>query len=578
MIGDARSIVRGSTLHADLCIVGAGAAGITLAVQLLRSGLHVLLLESGGLSADAATQALNEGEVADPALHSPPDKYRQRRFGGSTTIWGGRCVPFDPIDLETRPWIDHASWPIDHETLLADYPAANALCEAGAFEYDARFAVPGGMRPVIRGFAPQSFDQNGIERFSCPTDFARRYCHRLERAEDLRILLNANVTRIDMAPDGARVAGLTVRTLSGNRFQVRADQIVLAMGGIEIPRLLLASRDVHAAGVGNAEDLVGRYYMCHIAGTIGALRLDLPRDDVWHGYDVAEDGTYCRRRIALRPERQRAAAIGNLVFRLHHPRIPDPRHRTGALSAIYLAKHLISYEYGKRLVSDQPASPGDWLRHAANVVTDPFGVAGFLWHWGRYRTLAQRKFPSVIIRPRANRFSLDFNAEQVPNPASRIGLGEERDALGLPRPRVDWRYTDMDVRTVSVAFDELRSAFAQSGIGMLEAEGGETDIEAVIRRDGAYGGHHIGTTRMGSSPVSGVVDANCRVFGVNNLYIAGSAVFPTSSQANPTLTIVALAIRLARHLRQRASRPLTTATIGSLSHQSDSEPRAVVLP
>jgi choline dehydrogenase-like flavoprotein len=340
---------------------------------------------------------------------------------------------------------------------------------------------------------------------------------------------------------------------------------------------LLASRDVHAAGIGNARDLVGRYYMCHIAGTIGALRLDLPRADVWHGYDVAQDGTYCRRRIALRPERQRAHAIGNVVFRLHHPRIPDPRHRTGALSAIYLAKHLISYEYGKRLGSEEPSSAGDWLRHAANVVTDPLGAGRFLWHWGRYRILAQRKFPSVIIRPRANRFSLDFHAEQVPNPASRIVLGNERDALGLPRPRIDWNYTDTDVRTVAVAFDELRSAFARSGLGILEAEAGEADIETVVRRDGAYGGHHIGTARMGASPATGVVDANCRVFGVNNLYIAGSAVFPTSSQANPTLTIVALAVRLARHLRRRAKLPLATAGFDTLSHQSDSESHAVVL-
>jgi len=538
-------------------------------LQLLDSGLRVLLLESGGLSADTATQALNEGEVADPTLHSPPDKYRQRRFGGSTTIWGGRCVPFDPIDLETRPWIQHASWPIDHDTLLEEYPAANALCEAGRFEYNASLATPGGMRPIIRGFEAAEFDQDGIERFSCPTDFGRRYRHRLARAANLRVLMQANVTRVQMAPDGSRVADLLVQTSCGNRFRVQADQYVLALGGIEVPRLLLASSDVHAAGIGNAEDLVGRHYMCHIAGTIGALRLDLPRQDVWHGYDLAEDGTYCRRRIALRPEYQRQHAIGNVVFRLHHPRIPDPRHRTGALSAIYLAKHLISYEYGKRLVSEQPVSAADWLRHVGNLATDPFGVAGFLGHWVRRRTLAQRKFPSVIIRPRANRFSLDFHAEQVPNPASRVRLSEERDLFGLPKVHVDWRYTGTDIRTVAVAVDRLQAAIARAGIGELSLEAGETDIEAVVRRDGAYGGHHIGTARMGISPASGVVDANCRVFGVNNLFVAGSAVFATSSQATPTLTIVALAIRLARHLRQRADAPVRAVSQPGASLASD---------
>jgi choline dehydrogenase-like flavoprotein len=417
---------------------------------------------------------------------------------------------------------------------------------------------------MIRGFAPVEFDLNGIERFSCPTDFARRYSHRLAQAKNIRVLLHANVTRIGLAPDGGRVDELDVQTLSGNRFQVQAKQFVLATGGIEVPRLLLASHDVHTAGIGNAEDLVGRHYMCHIAGTIGALRLNLPRGDVWHGYDVADDGTYCRRRMALRPDQQRSHAIGNVVFRLHHPRIPDPGHRTGALSAIYLARRLISYEYGKRLVSEQPGTASDWFRHVRNLVTDPFGAAGFLAHWTRHRTLAQRKFPSVIIRPRTNRFSLDFHAEQVPTPASRITLTGELDRLGLPKPRIDWRYSETDVRTVTVAFNMLRMAFASSGLGELSLEDHETDIAAVIRRDGAYGGHHIGTARMGSSPTSGVVDADCQVFGVSNLFVAGSAVFPTSSQANPTLTIVALSIRLARHLQRQAMQ-----RVGSVSRHSD---------
>ena len=556
MIGSANDVVRGSTLEADLCIVGAGAAGIAIALQLLDAGLSVILLESGNLSEDKATQALNDGTVVDAALHSPPDKYRQRRFGGSTTIWGGRCVPFDPIDLQNRPWIEHASWPIDYQTLAGLYPEANALCEAGDAEYDATQALGASPRPMIRGFAPRHFVTDRLERFSCPTDFGRRYRHRLEASANIRVMLDANVTRLLASPDGARIDRLLVRTLRGNRFHIHARQIVLAMGGIEVPRLLLASRDVHAEGIGNAEDLVGRFYMCHIAGTIGSLRLTVPRDDVWHGYDVADDGTYCRRRIALRPERQREHGIGNIVFRLHHPRIPDPVHRTGALSAIYLAKRFISYEYGKRLTSGQPIGAVDWLRHVGNVATDPFGTAGFLLHWLKYRTLAQRKFPSVIIRPRANLFSLDFHGEQVPNRASRIRLAEARDRLDMPQVQIDWRYAEQDVRTVGKGFDLLRDDIAQSGAGELCLGPDETDFESVVRRDGAYGGHHIGTARMGSSPTMGVVDADCRVMGINNLYIAGSAVFPTSSQANPTLTIVALAIRLARHLRADAARPI----------------------
>lgn len=520
-------------------------------MRLLHSGLNVILLEAGGERPDGATQALYTGEVADSALHSPPDRYRQRRFGGSTTIWGGRCVPLDPIDLQTRPWLDHASWPIGYETLMEYYPDANELCEAGSFEYDARLAIPGGMRPVIPGFAPDHFNLNGIEQFSLPTDFGRRYRTRLAAAANLRVLLHANATRLVTTADGSRVEHLEVRTLRNTGFRIRADRYILAAGGIEVPRLLLASRDTHAAGIGNAEGLVGRFYMCHIAGTIGGLRVDLPRDAVWHGYDRTDDGVYCRRRFSVKPEVQRNAGIGNAIFRLHHPRIPDPAHRTGALSAIFLARRLISYEYSKRLAGGS-VGPRDWFRHVGNLARDPFATAGFLWHWLNARILAERKFPSVIIHPRANLFSLDFNGEQAPNPDSRITLSRDLDPLGMPKVRVDWRHSPIDIHTIRTAFGLLQEDFARSGLARLSLEPGEEDFEQVVLRDGAYGGHHIGTARMGVSPASGVVDRDCRVFGVANLFVAGSAVFPTSGQANPTLTLVALALRLADHVAQQA--------------------------
>jgi choline dehydrogenase-like flavoprotein len=327
----------------------------------------------------------------------------------------------------------------------------------------------------------------------------------------------------------------------------------LAIGGIETPRLLLTSNDVHAGGIGNANDLVGRFYMCHVAGTIGSLQVNGSDDTVWHGYDLAADGTYCRRRIALRPDIQAENGLGNVVFRLHHPRITDPRHRTGPLSAIFLAQRFISYEYAKRLISDTPPTAATWLRHGINAAADPFSTIRFLAHWLRDRTLAERKFPSIIIRPRTNLFSLDFHAEQSPARDSRIGLATARDRFGNQQVRIDWRYNKQDVETVAKSFDLLRGDLAEQAIGQLTLPPDEADIETTVRRDGAYGGHHIGTVRMGGSRSAGVVDCDGKVFGVNNLYVAGSAVFPTSSQANPTLTIVALAVRLAEHLRATAS-------------------------
>jgi choline dehydrogenase-like flavoprotein len=554
MIDSAGDIVQDATLRANICIVGGGPAGITLAMELARFGQSILLLESGDLVPDAEIQSLNQGEVVDESLHSPPDTYRPRILGGGTSIWGGRCVPFDPIDFESRPWMPHTGWPIGFGEIERYYPEANGLVEAGEYEYDARLALPGGMRPLLRGFTPLHFDVNRIERFSCPTHFGARYRDRLAASSHIRVLIHSSVTRLRTSPDGVRIESLDARNHNGTGFKIKADQFVLAMGGMEIPRLLLTSDDVHARGIGNDNDLVGRFYMSHIAGTVGSLQVNGPGDSVWHGYDVAPDGTYCRRRIALRPEVQAKLGLGNAVFRLHHPRITDPRHRTGPLSAIYLAQHFISYEYAKRLVSDSPPTLSAWLRHGLNAATDPLSTVRFLTHWLRRRTLAERKFPSIIIRPRTNLFSLDFHAEQVPNPDSRITLGTKTDRFGNRQVRVDWRYTALDIETVARSFQLLQADLAERNTASLTLAVNEPDIETVVRRDGAYGGHHIGTARMGASPTSGVVDRNGQVFGVNNLYVAGSAVFPTSSQANPTLTIVATALRLAEHLGTIAGR------------------------
>jgi choline dehydrogenase-like flavoprotein len=534
-------------LLADVCIVGAGAAGISMALQFIGSGIDVLLLESGAAEEEPDTQALYVGTVADERLHSPPHRYRQRRFGGTTTIWGGRCMPFDPIDFEVRDYVPHSGWPLAREALLPYYPPANRLCEAGEFCYTAAESFRDGGRPMIEGFESAYFSSDTLERFSCPTDFGARYGHRLRAAPNITVVLHANVTAIRLRADGERVAALDVRSMSGKRLQARAAHFVLAVGGLEVARLLLASRDVQTDGVGNRHDVVGRYYMCHLAGSIGALKILKPPGSIYHSYEISDEGIYCRRRLALRAEVQRTQRLGNFVARLHHPRITDPAHRSSMLSLLYLAKPFIPYEYGKRLHGEQHTSLGTWLRHLGNVVTGPFEAAAFAWHMLRDRKLAARKFPTIIVTSKANLYSVDFHAEQQPDAASRVMLESATDALGMPRLRVDWHYTARDVDTVTRAIALLAQELDRNGVGRLDYE--PESVEAEMTRYGAYGGHHIGTARMGSDPRSSVVDADCRVHGVGNLYIAGSATFPTSSQANPTLTLVALSLRLAATLR-----------------------------
>jgi choline dehydrogenase-like flavoprotein len=546
MIQDASEIEDGAALDCEIGILGAGAAGIAIALQFLEGGRRVMLLEAGRAGFDAPTQALYEGEVANPALHPPLDQYRQRRFGGSTTLWGGRCMPLDPLDFAARPWMPHSGWPIGPEDLAPWYPAANAFCEAGDFDYDAATAVPGGMRPMLADFAPRHFDTDGIERFSAPTDFAARYGHRLRASASVRVILGAHATEILTCAEGTRVTGVRVRRLGGGGFTLRPRQLVVAMGGLETARLLLASRGTQAAGIGNAEDQLGRYYMSHIAGTSGRLRLALRRGLVRHGYERTEDGVYVRRRLRLTAAAQARDEVGNAVMRLHFPPIPDPRHGSGILSGLYLARRLLPVEYRKRL-----EGPGGSLTaHLRNIVTDPASTIGFATDMLWRRKLAARKFPSIIIHPPGGVFSLDYHGEQAPNPDSRVTLSEARDALGMPRLRVDWRYSEVDLRTAETCFRRLAEDLAHWGRGRLELEPGR--LREELLRDGAYGGHHIGTARMGHSPRRSVVDAQARVHGMHNLHLAGAAIFPTSGQANPTLTLVALALRLAARLQREA--------------------------
>ena len=547
MIESAHQVPRGTTLNADVCVVGAGAAGIPLALSLSGKGLTVLLLEAGERSQDPKAQEHYEGEVADERMHSPLHRYRLRGLGGSTSLWGGRCMPYDPIDFEERAWVPHSGWPISYEGLQPWYAQANAWSEAGRFAYDARTALPSAP-PMFAGFDSSIVRTNGLERFSCPTDFGKRYRKRLAVASDVRVLTGAHCTAIRLDESGGSVRFLEVATLKGNRFQVAARAVVLATGGLETARLMLHSSDVAPQGVGNQNDVVGRYYQCHIAGNVGRLTVHGHVNNVRHGYEVAPDGVYCRRRMQIDAVQQRRHGLLYAVARLHFPKITDPAHRSGVLSGLVLAKNLISYEYGKRL-HDARMDGEAWARHLLNVVRDPLDTTAFLTHWVTRRTLAQRKFPSVILRNRTNRFSLEVQGEQQPLASSRVTLTERTDALGMRRMKVDWRYCLADVESVARTLDLIAAELARTGVGRFEYD--PDRLEEDLMRYGAYGGHHIGTARMGANPKHSVVDADCKVHSVANLYVAGSAVFPTSSQANPTLTIVALSLRLADRLAQR---------------------------
>jgi len=545
MITNIDSIPSQSKLTTDICIIGGGAAGISMALYLSGRGLNILLLESGFFKEDKKTQDLYNGEVADEKLHSPPDKYRLRRLGGSTAIWGGRCMPFDPIDFEKRDYLPGSGWPISYDDLAPYFEVANRFLEAGEYAYDADMVFDPIKQPMFKGFKSDVLLTNNMERFSCPTNVGSRYRRRLELAQDIEVILGANCTGIRLNSNADHVSDLEISSLDNRKYHVTAKHIVLATGGIEVARLLLASNDICKSGIGNQFDLVGRYYQCHIAGNLGKLTIYGENSNVRHDYEVSADGVYCRRRMSLTPETQRRLKVGNMVARLHFPKIVDPSHRIGVLSGLFLAKNFISYEYGKRL-KDGKATAGTYFKHLTNIIMDPIDTLTFLYNWITRRTLAKRKFPSVILKNKSNQFTLEIHSEQYPNPNSRVTLLNEKDALGMPKVKIDWQYLPEDIDSVRKSLDIFVEEFKKSGIGAFEYD--PAQLEEDLTRFGAYGGHHIGTARMGTSPEHSVVDADCKVHHVDNLFIASSAVFPTSSQANPTLTITAMSLRLADHL------------------------------
>lgn len=527
---------------ADVCIVGTGAVGLTLAARLADMGLDVLVLEAGGASGDPASQDFYAGEVVDPHVHWPLDTYRVRALAGTTGLWGGRSIPFDPIDFEQRDWVAHSGWPIGYDEVARYYPAALEAAEAGAFDH-----MPSG--PIIPGLDGEALHTT-IERFSRPTNFWTRYGDALTRAGNVRVVTNAPVTAVRLAADSGSVDHLEVRSPGGDAWPVRARRYVLAAGGLETARLLLVSDDVMLGGIGNGGDWLGRGYMCHLAATFGMARFTGPRASIGFDYQRDAEGIYIRRRIAPTPQAQRRLALLNGTARLHIRDSNDPSHGDPVLSLMFLAAFRVKYEYS-RAAREADRSIGPYLRHVGNIARHPLQLAHFLSTWGVKRYLSSRRIPSIALPSRDNSYPLEFVSEQSPNRDSRVMLSDARDAFGVRRLKVDWRVAGADFDSARRTYRLMRDELARTGTGTLDYE--EDALEQALLDAGAYGGHHSGTTRMSATPRDGVVDADCRVHGVGNLYVASSSVQPTSSQANPTLTAIAMALRLADHLKARAA-------------------------
>jgi choline dehydrogenase-like flavoprotein len=523
MLLDARSLTDGQSVDADICIVGAGPAGISLALEFAGSDLKVLLLESGSDKWTLRGKLLTRGENVDPNYYRL-EWTRLRTFGGSSWAWsahGLRTRPFEELDFIDRPEIARPGWPIASEELAPYWPAATSLCHLPSVGYGVENWETADT-PAIRGGAD-------LDTSMFPLGPGDAFTGRLEQLRHIRnvtCMLNATVLELHTNDSGGRVEQASVALSGGRRCYARAKSFVLALGGIENARMLLLSRRAHRHGIGNGHDLVGRYFMEHPHIRTGVLRPSpAPRASTFALYRRVEGpqgaaiGFLRPSDAALRREHLLGSAWA------FHPSTPALTSDTGrALTDVKESVRCMRLlpQTGTRL-SVLARSPG---RVVSTVV--------------RSRDVRRGEVP-------AEEFRLLGMTEQEPNRDSRVVLGSGKDRLGQPVARLDWRLTERDLWSVRRTQDVLSDALERAGVGRIVQRFGDVQPPPLI--GGGY--HHMGTTRMGRDPREGVVDTDCCVHGTGNLYIAGSSVFPTSGFANPTLTLVALTLRLARHLRSQ---------------------------
>jgi choline dehydrogenase-like flavoprotein len=566
MLIDARTIPTDDTVEADVCIIGAGAAGITLARELAGRPFRVCLLESGDLQLSADTQSLYAGEnIGLP--YFPLDTARYRFFGGATNYWGGTCRPFDPIDFEARPWVPYSGWPIQRSDLQPYYERARPICQVPSDRWDLadwRNEDPFPPLPLSGSRVVTRFAQvvAGARR-----SFGKVYRAEIERAEHVVAFLNANVTEIAPNEAASTVTSVRVACLSGNTFTVKARLFVLATGGIENARLLLLSNKTQPAGLGNQHDLVGRFFMDHprfVAGTIIPANRQL-ETRFYDQHPVNE--TILKGYLSLSEETLRAEHMVDVQMRLS-PIYDAAYHESldsEAATALEYMVHKLKFEQ----------IPDNFGQHLANVVDDLMS-----WH-EHFFAVAPLPLPkpevySKIIQSEpqerehliaellgdiayigykklAGSMPIEYielvaRIDPAPNPGSHVTLGSKRDQLGQRRVQLDWRLSPIDKRSVRRALEIVGMELGRAGLGRLQI--GIDDSDTAWPADLAGGWHHMGTTRMSEDPRQGVVDKNCRVHGISNLCIAGSSVFPTAGSGTPTMTLVSLALRLADHIKE----------------------------
>lgn len=532
MIKDLNDINVDNPLHCDLCIIGSGAAGITIAREFADTEHLILVLEGGGRVFEHDSQDPYRSEIVG-LNHTGIHEGRARVLGGTTTLWAGQTLPLFDIDFSRRRWIPYSGWPIRRIELEPYYRRAEVVLEVPTATYDARTWPQ-------QGTAPPEYDPRicvpYYSQFTNTPDFSRKYGDLLEKSNNITVLTHANAVCIEVNHEASAATGVRVRSLSGVELGVRARFVVVCCGGIDSARLLLNSDSVEPGGIGNRHDVVGRFFQDHPGVGIPIRPRDRRRFSRHYDSFRKRSIRYVLR-VGASPilqEQQEILHVGAEVY--------YPSDESGPLEA---AKRILKSARRARVHTDLG---GDF----ATTVGNPGKVLKAAW-----RHYVRNQPPSVgSTQP-----YLGVGGEQAPNPNSRVTLSRERDGLGQRRAVLDWRLSDLETRSIEIFTEHLSSEWDRLDI----ADIGLSEVQLRGRESGKHGGyvdgnHHIGTTRMGADPRTSVVDARCRVHGYENLYIGSSSVFPTGGGSNPTFTILALCLRIADDIK--AVSPGLSSTIG----------------
>lgn len=509
---DARELKDNSTIRGDICIVGAGAAGISMALDWIGTSHKVILLEGGGFEYDEEVQDLYDGETTGQTYY-PLKSSRLHYFGGTTGHWGGLCSPFDGIDFKKREWVPNSGWPLSKKDLDPYYARAHEKLNLGPHEYAVEHwqEQMSNMKPL-----PLDYDifRNKIWQFS-DARYGDLYRDKITGANNIELYTYANVVNISANESVSAVNEVEVKNHEGKTHTVEADHFILACGAIQNARLLLASNSQAPNGLGNDHDLVGRYFMEHIEIYPSELWLFEPFNSAL--YDQYEDG------------------------------LEDPAAELGFTEVVQ--------EEEKILNGTVALVPLDFGQHEKPAMEtwkdeDPRKAAENMF--GNWKEAFQKAEEAEGAVTRA--YELKTRIEQSPNPDSRVTVGPETDALGVPRTNLHWDLTELDWRSIRKMHELIAHQVGKAGIGRVRFRDFIRDPNEIRWPEGTSGGwHHMGTTKMSDNPKKGVVNSNCRVHGIQNLFVAGSACYPTAGAANPTLTLVALTLRLSDHIKKKVS-------------------------